>query len=368
MRPYLTILLDSFRMLKARVIFWVTLGISLLVAVLYLSLGFDDQGMSFLFGAIPFENDLFRAGTPEATKLYVTLFTKLIAEYWLSWIAVLLGLISCSSIYVEALEEGAAGMELTKKLTRLQVFLTKFLGSLLFVFIPVFLFVVIVFVALRWRVGSWNPTIFWYVPLILLVFTYLYSFLVLVAVKTRSVMTALVLTLTLWALSSFVGYLEGQFYSMIKIEEILGDDQKPAPPVEVSKAEEDPAPNREAPAIATSREVGVTGEETTDTALISWYDKIVLAYGVFPKTGRTMEVADRLLVVDGERGIARGTFMSTMMSMGGEDGEPELTRGYVEVAEMLSERHSTFYAIGTSSIFALVMLSLAAWIFCRKEI
>jgi ABC-type transport system involved in multi-copper enzyme maturation permease subunit len=358
MRPYLTILLDSFRMLKARTIFWVTMGISLLVALLYLSLGFDEKGMSLFFGLVPIENEMFREGTRNADKFYVMLFTKLIAEYWLSWIAVLLGLISCSSIFVEALKEGTAGMELTKKLSRLQVFIAKFLGSLLFVLIPVLLFVVIVFVALRWRVGSWNPTIFWYVPLILLVFTYLYSFLVLIAVKTRSVMTALVLTLILWALSSFIGYVEGQFYTVLKIQEIVGQGQ---PEVAETGSGSDESETGDA---------ADAGEEEA-AALASmerWYDRVVLAYGLFPKTGRTMEVADRLLVVNGEQGIAKGTFTSNMMSLSLEEEDGEMTRDFVRSAELLTERHSTFYAIGTSSLFALVMLILAARVFCRKEI
>ena len=48
----------------------------------------------------------------------------------------------------------------------------------------------------------------------------------------------------------------------------------------------------------------------------------------------------------------------------GDEGHDE----YLEVSEKSADRHSTGYAIGTSLIFALVMLVLAAWIFCRKEI
>ena len=47
-----TILLDSLRLLKARVLFWVTLGISVFVGILYLSIGFNESGMSMFLGLI----------------------------------------------------------------------------------------------------------------------------------------------------------------------------------------------------------------------------------------------------------------------------------------------------------------------------
>lgn len=392
MKPYYTILLDSFRMLKSTAIFWVTLGISLLVALIYLSIGFDEKGMSLFFGLAPIENELFRKGTPQSETLYVAIFTKLIADYWLSWIAVLMALISCASIFPEALQEGSAGMILTKKPSRLKVFLAKFAGSLLFVTIQVVLFVAIVFVALKWRVGSWNPSIFWYVPLVLLVFTYLYSFLVLVAVKTKSVMTALILTLVLWAVSSFVGWIEGQMYQGIQmmemfegrenevVREVNVELEKDLAEVEEEISEGDLTEvEEEVPEVNLTEvekeipeedltQVDLTKVESRDDSgsgsLRIWHKRLVAAYAVFPKTGRTMEVADRLIVVNGKKGGSKGSFMSILMGM----DENEQDNEFVIVSEKAADRHSAGYAIGTSVAFAFVMLALAAWIFCRKEV
>jgi ABC-type transport system involved in multi-copper enzyme maturation permease subunit len=373
MKPYLTILLDSFRMLKARAIFWVTLGISLFVALIYLSIGFDEKGMSFFFGLSHFESDNFRAGTSASETLYVAIFTKLIAEYWLSWIAVLLGLISCAAIFPDALKEGVAGMILTKKLSRIQVFLAKFVGSLLFVTIQVVIFVAIVFVAMRWRLGSWNPSVFWCVPLILLVFTYLYSFMMVIAVKTKSVMTALILTLVLWFVSSIVGVIEGQLYEGIQMTEMMDesrgvvDQQAQAAQVQViPNGEEVPIEEDRDPEVVEELQATESERSTSSSTLKLWHKRMVAVYAVFPKTGRTMEVADRLLVINGKKGIAKGSFSVIMMRLAfeGDEGDDE----YLEVSEKSADRHSTGYAIGTSLIFALVMLVLAAWIFCRKEI
>ena len=370
MKPYLTILLDSFRMLKARTIFWVTLGISLLVALIYLSIGFDEKGMSLFFGLSHFESDMFRRGTPQSETLYVAIFTKLIAEYWLSWIAVLLALVSCAAIFPEALQEGASGVVLTKKLSRFQVFVAKFVGSLLFVTLQVTLFVVIVFVALRWRVGSWNPSIFWYVPLILLVFTYLYSFMVVIAVKTKSVMTALILTLVLWAVSSFVGFIEGQIYSAIKMTERMEDSGKrmdvEARSAQTEESEGEEALPSEEPEMKLEQEEYRSSSDAN--SMKTWHQRIVAAYALFPKTGRTMEIADRLLVVNGEKGSSKGTFMTIMMGMEMEEHDQGMSEEFVRVGEESADRHSKTYAIGTSVAFSVVMLALSAWIFCRKEI
>jgi len=361
MKPYFTILLDSFRMLKSKAIFWVTLGISMLVALVYLSLGFTDQGVSVLFGAYVFENDLIKKGSPMAELFYIGIFAKYIAEWWLSWIAVLLGLISCGAIFPDAMKEGSAGVLLTKKPSRLSVFLAKFAGSLLFVAIQVGLFMLIVFIALRWRVGEWNFSVFWYVPLILLVFTYLYSFMVLIAVKTRSVMTALLLTLVLWAVSSIVGAIEGYLYIASEFNfGPMGDpslvEEQPEPPEGVIE-EQEPEDER-------SVEVSIQGEEDVGSdELKLWHGRIKAFYGLLPKTGRTMEIADRLLVVNGKKGFARGSFLDMMMGTTDLDDENPMS----EMETMSANRHSVSYAIGTSLVFAFVMLSLAARSFCRRD-
>lgn len=360
MKPYLIILLDSFRMLKAQAIFWVTLGISLLVALIYLSIGFDENGMSFFFGALPVESDSLREGTPQSTTLYVAIFTKLIAEYWLSWIAVILALISCSSIFPEALKEGAAGMVLTKKPSRLSVFIAKLAGSLLFVLIQVTLFVAIVFIAMKWRLGSWNPSVFWYVPLVLLVFTYLYSFMVLIAVKTKSVMTALILTLVLWLVSSIVGIVEGMLYEGVQMAEMFEESGPGDRAVVITEA-------GEGAMVQESESLPESSEMNEPSSLHTWHQRLVFAYGIFPKSGRTMDVGDRLLEINGEKGVAKGDFTTIMMRLALEDSD-EGESDFLEVKEQAAERHSTGYAIGTSLVFAFVMLALAAWIFCRKEI
>ena len=149
MKAFLTLLLDSFRMLKSGAIFWVTFGISLLVAVIYLSIGFDEKGVTLFFGLTGFPSEDLVKGSPGAATFY----TKAIVGFWLSWAAIILALISCASIFPKTMEEGSAGMLLTKKSSGLGVFIAKYIGSLLFMFVQVGLFIVIVLIAMKWRLG-----------------------------------------------------------------------------------------------------------------------------------------------------------------------------------------------------------------------
>ena len=58
MRVMGILLLDSFRMLRARRLFWVALCLSGLIAMVYASIGFDEGGVSVLFGLLSFESEL----------------------------------------------------------------------------------------------------------------------------------------------------------------------------------------------------------------------------------------------------------------------------------------------------------------------
>jgi ABC-type transport system involved in multi-copper enzyme maturation permease subunit len=167
-RVFWTLLIDSLRLLRARALFWITLAISALAAVIYLSIGFTPTGLSMMFGMAEFDNPVLRAGTPAAELFYLGLFSKFIVGVWLSWVAIGLAIISCAPVFPDFMAEGSIGIPLSKPVSRLKLFLYKYIGSLMFVVLQVGLFCAIVFFAVRWRVGTWNPSVFWAVPLVTL--------------------------------------------------------------------------------------------------------------------------------------------------------------------------------------------------------
>ena len=120
-----TILLDSYRLLKARVLFWITLGISGLVGLLYLSIGFSDEGTFLFFGLVTIESEMVRKGSEMAELIYLGIYVKFIVGLWITWIAIILGLISTASIFPDFMSEGSIELSLSKPVSRLKIFLTK---------------------------------------------------------------------------------------------------------------------------------------------------------------------------------------------------------------------------------------------------
>jgi ABC-type transport system involved in multi-copper enzyme maturation permease subunit len=322
-RVFWTLLIDSLRLLRARALFWITLAISALAAVIYLSIGFTPTGLSMMFGMAEFDNPVLRAGTPAAELFYLGLFSKFIVGVWLSWVAIGLAIISCAPVFPDFMAEGSIGIPLSKPVSRLKLFLYKYIGSLMFVVLQVGLFCAIVFFAVRWRVGTWNPSVFWAVPLVTLVFSYLYSVVVLVAVKTRSVLPAILAGILIW-FASWVGQQGEQVLYKVAY-------------------------------LDTPGEVISKGEESN---LQEWHRRSVWLMACLPKTGETVNLMDRHVVVGGKTGFSNSGFIKILMGM---ESSPE------ESVDQAIARHSTLYIIGTSLIFEGVMLGLAAWIFCRRD-
>ena len=113
MRAVLAVFMDSFRLLQARRLFWITFGISMLVALAYASIGFDEKGMTLFFGAKEFENPILREGRPEAAAFYVMIFTDWIVGLWLAWFALGLAIISTAGIFPDFIAEGSIGISLS---------------------------------------------------------------------------------------------------------------------------------------------------------------------------------------------------------------------------------------------------------------
>lgn len=325
MRAFLTIIVDSIRLLRARALFWISLGISIFAALLYLSIGFDEKGITFVFGAFHFEEAFVAKGTEGAELVYLMIFRNVIVAFWLSWIAIIIALISCAPIFPEFMAEGSAGVALSKPVSRSALFIYKFIGALLFMTVQATLFAAIVFIAIRWRVGIWNPSVFWSVPILLLVFSYLYAVLVWLGIKTKSVMASILVTLLFWLVCWIAQFGEAFTYQ------------------------------------ATRGGVGLTGSPASEESKASWESAhrwTRAPYAVLPKPGETTALLDRLIVLgDGK-------------TLGGSliDAAVEKTRdsGLEDAKEEL-HRHSPAWVIGTSLAFELLILALACRMFSRRD-
>src|SRR5262249_47022240 len=121
-------------------------------------------------------------------------------KLWLTWAATILALVSTASIIPDFVGSGAIELSLSKPIGRARLFLTKYLAALLFVALQVGLFSVLAFLVVGIRGESWVPELFLAIPLVLLMFSYLYSFCALIGLLTRSTIAALLLTILVWVL------------------------------------------------------------------------------------------------------------------------------------------------------------------------
>ena len=376
----IALLVDSWRLLKSRKLFWVTLGINLIVVVLYGSIGFTPKGVSILYGLTEFEAGVYAIGMPLARELYLSIFSNFIVTLWLGWIAAALAIISTTSIFPDFLGEGAIDMVLSKPISRVRVFLVKYAGSLLFVLLQVATFCVGAFLCIGFRLEEWSWGIFAAIPFVVLFFSYLYSVNVLVGVMTRSTIAALIATaifwLVLWLCSSArVLTQEITFIQEIQATEaeatvarLDGELKELAADGQTSENSNDY--ERARGSLKTATET-LSGERLDVELANRWLTGIKIATSVLPKHKETIDLVDRWVGRDPQRSL-------TEILMGGRpspnpdwnerrrDTFRQRTAG-TERSEEVLRSQSAWWIIGSSLIFEGAMLAIAAWLFARRD-
>jgi len=339
MRPVLTVLMDSFRLLQAKKMFWISIGISMLVALMYASIGFNEKGMTCLFGMQEFENPILREGRPEAAAFYVLLFTDLIVKFWLAFGAVALALFSTAGIFPDFIADGSIGISVSKPMSRLRLFFVKYLGGLLFVGLQVTLFTVIVFLALGLRVGEWNFTVFWAVPVITFVFSLLYCVAVFAGVWKKSTLYALLGAFLMWGTALTAQWTEVLLYQAAHMVPEAGINID----YTTGKAKE--------------------GEEEVkkNNSIVSAHKTAKALEAPLPKTRDCTTYLKRLIKMKERDSMLAGVSWDTLLS--GKMPDHKQTAAM----KRADERHSAAYVFGTSALFEAVVLGLAALIFCRRD-
>jgi hypothetical protein len=130
--------------------------------------------------------------------LISVILSSLFVDYYVGWVACILALISTAGIFPAMLEKGNIDSILARPISRWKVFFAKYVGSLFFMLVQASFFIILLFVVvgLRWKV--WFPGLLWSIPLLVLLFSYLYCVCVAFGLWTRSGMASLLLTLAVW--------------------------------------------------------------------------------------------------------------------------------------------------------------------------
>lgn len=377
MRLFGAMLIDSYRELNSKKLFWVILVMSATVVLMYGSIGFDETGMSMFFGLTHVENALLTDGSFLASLMYRSIFSTFMVGVWLAWIATILALVSTTTVFPDFVSGGAIDLVLSKPIRRVTLFFMKYMASLLFVLLQVTLFCVGVFLCMGIRLGDWEWKIFAAIPVVMLFFSYLFSVNVLFGVWTRSALAALLITMMLWTSLWSVNQAE-TILNLVRMEMIVGiegEDKTIATLEESYAALETGEAEQNAPAMRRIKRDLESRREERDSSLEligkidNWYKPIRTVRTIMPKTAETIALLDRWLRRDTDVNLfdlLQGKVASNEsggFSVTNTSDKREAQRRLQHQYDAKSE----VFLIGSSLAFEVLVLSFACWIFVRRD-
>jgi hypothetical protein len=380
MTQTLAILHDAYRELNAKKLFWFVLIISGVVVIAFAGTGINERGIT-LFG-LEFQSIITTSLIARA-MWYKYLFSQLGIGFWLSWCAMILALVSTASIFPDFLAGGSIDLYLSRPISRLRLFLTKYVSGLLFVALQVGVFTFACFLVIGMRGGAWEPKIFLAIPLVLLVFSYLFSICVLLGLVTRSAIASLLLTCLVWLMIFGVDAAEKTALSA----KIAGDIETTAyrntfefKDKQIAQAKErlakgDADAKADVARLQSERQALEEKKRKSDPGRHNWliaHRLLLQTKTFFPKTSETNGLIDRWLNVTDEIGEERAERRqrrraSWIPNFGDRTqvrlDDPEVAR---EAADVVRDR-PVLWVLGTSVAFEAVVLGVSAWIFCRRD-
>lgn len=398
------LLIDAYRELNSKKLFWITLVLSGLVVIAFAGVGINEKGVTLLFWNldVPGVNS---TNFPPA-RLYLTLFAKFGIGFWLTWLSMILALVSTAGMIPDLISGGAVELTLSKPLSRLRLFLTKYLFGLLFTGLQVTLFSLACFLLVGIRGHAWVPRLFLAVPFVVSIFSFLFCICVLLGLVTRSTVASLLLTLLLWCVIFLVNSSEAVITQFRLINDVqrekitqripamersatnryetdVRDARTKAIEAATAKGEAVdaltpvdapvPPPGREEleavsarihssmTNLARSRERLAALEKAAPRWALA--ERLtLLAKTPLPKTQETATLMERYLLPADEVDLPNGEQQTDVSGV---------TRAeQAEAVRRLQAKYRTrnvWWILGTSFAFEGVVLAIGAWIFCRRD-
>ena len=380
----IAMLIDTWRELTSRFLFWIVLAISAFIVLLLTSVGFDETGISLWWGLSHSEHELLRRGTRNLDVVYRAFFSDVLVGFWLTYAATFLGLISTASVFPDFLSGGGVDMLLAKPRRRPSIFIAKFVASLLFAAVPVTLVCLGVLLSMRTALGVWEFEILYALPYVLLFYSSLFAVCVLVGTVTRSALASLLLTVVIWGLFLAAGAVEstaGFAYDQIQedIERVKnGDDETKSkrrrrrPPraaqveMEEKKFDSDEASPEDSAFNRAARLESL--EEFAANAALT--ERIASAIRwPLPKGVEIIDLMRERITPEDDPNF----FIAFGMTMSGQPIELAETVG--SLADQVTDnilsarkvRRSNRYVIGTTVLFQAITLGLAIGWFTRRD-
>lgn len=372
-RQTTALFLDAYRELNAKKLFWIVLGISLLCAGSLATVGINEQGLKMLIWDIP--SDRFNSEFIQPAFFYKSLFIVVGVKLWLAWAASILAIISTASIFPDFISGGAIELVLSKPISRLRLFITRYLTGLLFVTMQVTVFTVASFLIIGFRSGEWIFGLAVAIPLIVLFFSFLFSICTLVGILTRSTMTAFLVTILLWGGIFMIHGAETGLLLSFKVRQdiVVSTLQVEIPSreseIEELQAEADQNEDR----IERLEEKLGERQAQLDSAL-ELQDRLTKVHAlmfavktILPKTSETIELLSRSLYETTDLEYLQKATTDGAPDLGGNSGVRVSQARVANEVERIVRERSLGWVLGTSIAFELVVLCAGAFVFCRRD-
>jgi ABC-type transport system involved in multi-copper enzyme maturation permease subunit len=225
MMAFTAILVDTYRELASKRLFWLSIALSAIVVLAFAAVGINERGLVLLAWTI--EIPLLNTGVLDTADFYKLAFYTLGVRVWLAWLACLLALVSSAGLFPELVSSGTVETLLARPISRWRLYMFKFLGGLLFTTLQVTVFCAASFLVIGVRGGAWEPGLFLAVPMVTLLYSYLFSACALIGTLTRSSIAALLLTVLFWGFLFTLNTSETivNSFRIAKIEEVAAIDR-----------------------------------------------------------------------------------------------------------------------------------------------
>ncbi len=390
-RQTLALFVDALRRLRAAKLFWVALVLSAIVAGSLGILGINETGLSVPFyGQI--ESNWFNSELVPPRDFYAGLFVLVGVSLWLAWAANILAVISTADLVPALVADGSVDLYLSRPLGRVQLFLTRYLTGLLFVVLQALCFSGAAAIVFLLRAGVWVPGVFWAVPMIALLFSFLYCVSALTGLLTGSSIVAILVTLLFWMAIFAIDTIEQVVLTQREQSQALLDEAEAT--VQRSESLADTFANAgesmremQAANVAVARRQA----EAARASATDWANghRIVMAVKApLPKTGETVQALQNRLFASADLSSFEQQFADREIEqaqrraerraerLNYEDGpEKEAfiresiadARGQMEASATYAGR-PLWWSIGTGIAFEVVIVGLCCLIFWRRDL
>lgn len=366
----LAMFLDAYRELNSKRMFWIVLALSGFVVLVFAAVGVKEEKLTLLWFETPIPV-IFDRG-----DMYKMMFSAFGVSIWLAFAATILALISTASIFPDFISGGSIDLYLSKPISRLRLFITKYMTGLLFVALQVAIFATASYFVIGIRGDIWENGIFLAIPLVVCFFSYLFAICVLFGVMTRSTLAAVLLTILFWFFLfcldrgevSLLFFKTGAEREAVSREKRITYLDGRLAYMKSQTPEQRERSQSVSDTWQLERDGLVSERESRAIRNLGIAHRIVYgAKTLLPKTRETTELMNRKLL------------RPTRMEIGGDNSTDDNSRderrrrqrGFnaadVQRVDQAMRSRSLWWVVGTSLGFEGVVLAFAAWIFCRRD-